>query len=88
MEILPAFELENRLVHLDNLVADLASGRFRRTTFQPWEVEFLLDLHVADGPFCYSPITWPNAIGEPRSTATTLLTSSCWNTRTMSYPDS
>ncbi len=48
MEILPAFELENRLVHLDNLVADLASGRFRRTTFQPWEVEFLLDLHACD----------------------------------------
>ena len=44
MEILPAFELEHRLAHLDKLIADLAAGQFLRTTFQPWEVEILLDI--------------------------------------------
>ena len=46
MDILPAFELESRLAGLDNLVADLIAGQFHRTTFQPWEVEVLLDIQA------------------------------------------
>lgn len=46
MDTLSASELENRLAHLDELLADLISGRLRRTTFQPWEVEVLLDIHA------------------------------------------
>jgi hypothetical protein len=48
MKTLPAFELERRLDHLDQLVADLSAGRFRRTTFQPWEVELLLDIQACN----------------------------------------
>jgi hypothetical protein len=48
MKILPAFELERRLAHLDQLVADLSAGQFRRTTFQPWEVELLLDIQACN----------------------------------------
>jgi hypothetical protein len=44
METLCAVELEYRLASLDRLIADLISGQFRRTTFQPWEIEFLLDI--------------------------------------------
>jgi hypothetical protein len=36
--------LEQRLTQLDRLIADLIAGRFRTTTFQPWEVELLLDI--------------------------------------------
>lgn len=48
MEILPAFELESRLGYLDKLIADLLAGQFRRTTFQPWEVEVLLDIQACN----------------------------------------
>jgi hypothetical protein len=48
MNTLPAFELERRLAHLDQLVADLSAGKFRRTTFQPWEIEFLLDIQACN----------------------------------------
>ena len=48
MEILPAFELESRLGYLDKLVADLLAGQFRRTTFQPWEVEVMLDIQACN----------------------------------------
>ena len=48
MNILTAFELERRLAHLDHLVADLSAGQFRRTTFQPWEVELLLDIQACN----------------------------------------
>lgn len=46
MDILPAPELESRLANLDKLVADLIAGQFHRTTFQPWEVEVLLDIQA------------------------------------------
>ena len=44
MEVLPAFELERRLEYLDAIIAELAAGEFRRTTFEPWEIEVLLDI--------------------------------------------
>lgn len=44
MEILPAHELERRLTYFDSLIAELAAGEIRRTTFEPWEVEVLLDI--------------------------------------------
>jgi hypothetical protein len=43
-ETLSAYEVESRLAYFDKMIADLASGQFRRTTFQPWEVEVLLDI--------------------------------------------
>ncbi len=46
METLPASELENRLAQLDKMLEDLISGRLRRTTFQPWEVEVLLEIQA------------------------------------------
>ena len=46
MVTLPAIELESRLANLDKLVADLIAGQFHRTTFQPWEVEVLLDIQA------------------------------------------
>jgi hypothetical protein len=46
MDILPASEVESRLANLDKLVADLLAGHFHRTTFQPWEVEILLDIQA------------------------------------------
>jgi len=48
MNTLPAFELEIRLVHLDNLLADMAAGQFHRTTYQPWEIEVLLDIQACN----------------------------------------
>ena len=44
MEILPAYEVERRLAYLDTMITELVSGEFRRTSFEPWEVEVLLDL--------------------------------------------
>ena len=38
MAVLPAYELERRLEYLDAIIAELAAGEFRRTTFEPWEV--------------------------------------------------
>lgn len=46
MDTLSAFELEIRLAQLDRLLADVMAGEFRRTTFQPWEVEILLDIQA------------------------------------------
>ena len=46
MDLLPASELETRLAGLDSLVADLIAGQFHRTTFQPWEVDVLLDIQA------------------------------------------
>jgi hypothetical protein len=48
MDTFLAFELERRLANLDTLLADLTSGRFHRTTFQPWEVEVLLDIQACN----------------------------------------
>jgi hypothetical protein len=48
METLDAIELESRLASLDSLIADLNSGQFRRTTFLPWEIEFLLDVQACN----------------------------------------
>ena len=48
MDTLPAFELESRLVQLDKLLADMIAGQFRRNTFQPWEVEVLLDIQACN----------------------------------------
>jgi hypothetical protein len=48
MDTLPAFEVESRLANLDKLVADLLAGQFHRTTFQPWEVDLLLDIQACN----------------------------------------
>jgi hypothetical protein len=51
MDALPAYELENRLGYFDQMISEMVSGQFRRTTFQPWEVEVLLDIqacHIAE----------------------------------------
>jgi len=47
MDVLPSSELENRLARLDELLNELIAGRFERTTFQPWELEVLLDIQTA-----------------------------------------
>lgn len=44
MDVLPTPELERRLSQLDRLLAEMIAGDFSRTTFQPWEVEILLDI--------------------------------------------
>lgn len=44
MEILPAYELERRLVQFDSMISELAAGEIRRTTFEPWEIQVLLDI--------------------------------------------
>lgn len=48
MGTFPAVELERRLANLDTLLSDLIAGRFHRTTFQPWEVEVLLDIEACN----------------------------------------
>lgn len=48
MDTLSLVELENRLARLDTLLADMIAGQFGRTTFQPWEVEVLLDIHACN----------------------------------------
>ncbi|MGD0579796.1 MAG: hypothetical protein ABSC08_12795 [Bryobacteraceae bacterium] len=48
MEVLPAFELERRLAYLDTMIAELAAGEFRRTTFEPWEIQVLLDIQSCE----------------------------------------
>ncbi len=48
MDTLPVPELESRLAVLDKLVSDLTTGQFRRTTFQPWEVDVLLDIQACN----------------------------------------
>ncbi len=44
VEILPAYELERRLVQFDSMIAELAAGGIRRTTFEPWEIQVMLDI--------------------------------------------
>lgn len=41
-------ELEARLAQFNKLLAELIHGRIRRTTFQPWEIELLLDIEACD----------------------------------------
>jgi hypothetical protein len=41
-------ELEARLVQFNKLMAELIRGGIRRTTFQPWEIEVLLDIEACD----------------------------------------
>ncbi len=42
------YELETRLIHFNKLLAELIRGRIQRTTFQPWEIEILLDIESCD----------------------------------------
>ena len=41
-------ELEARLVQFNKLMAELIRGGIRRTTFQAWEIELLLDIEACD----------------------------------------
>src|ERR1039458_9026550 len=50
MALICAFDLERRLGYFDQVVADLISGNFRRNTFQPWEIEILLDIQACGIP--------------------------------------
>ncbi|MBI5086630.1 MAG: hypothetical protein HZB13_18795 [Acidobacteria bacterium] len=43
---LPLIELEERLRLFNKLMLELLRGRIQRTTFQPWEVELLLDIEA------------------------------------------
>lgn len=40
----PIFELEARLHQFNRLMQEILRGRIQRNTFQPWEVEILLDI--------------------------------------------
>lgn len=44
MSTLLVTELEARLLQFNRLMTELLRGRIQRTTFQPWEVEILLDI--------------------------------------------
>ncbi|HNY42657.1 MAG TPA: hypothetical protein PKJ41_19805 [Bryobacteraceae bacterium] len=44
----PVDELESRLIQFNKLLAELLRGRIQRTTFQPWEIEILLDIEACD----------------------------------------
>jgi hypothetical protein len=39
-------ELEARLLQFNKLIQELVRGRIQRNTFQPWEVEILLDIEA------------------------------------------
>jgi hypothetical protein len=41
-----AFELEARLHQFNKLMQEILRGRMQRNTFQPWEVEILLDIET------------------------------------------
>ncbi len=41
---LSAYELEGRLYQFNKLIQELLRGRLNRNTFQPWEIEILLDI--------------------------------------------
>ncbi len=41
---LSAYELEGRLRQFNKLIQELLRGRLNRNTFQPWEIEILLDI--------------------------------------------
>ncbi|MBI5280362.1 MAG: hypothetical protein HY858_01680 [Candidatus Solibacter usitatus] len=43
---IPLIELEARLHQFNKLMQELLRGRMQRTTFQPWEVELLLDIEA------------------------------------------
>ncbi|NWF83355.1 MAG: hypothetical protein HXY18_05955 [Bryobacteraceae bacterium] len=45
---LEAPELEARLLQFNRLIQDLLRGRIQRNTFQPWEVEILLDIESCE----------------------------------------
>ncbi len=45
---LSAYELEARLHQFNRLIQELLRGRLNRNTFQPWEVEILLDIESCD----------------------------------------
>jgi hypothetical protein len=40
----PIFALEARLHQFNRLMQEILRGRIQRNTFQPWEVEILLDI--------------------------------------------
>ena len=40
------FELEARLHQFNRLMQEILRGRIQRNTFQPWEVEILLDMEA------------------------------------------
>lgn len=42
----PVDELEPRLVQFNKLITELLRGRIQRNTFQPWEIELLLDIEA------------------------------------------
>lgn len=42
------FELEARLHQFNRLMQEILRGRVQRNTFQPWEVEILLDIETSD----------------------------------------
>jgi hypothetical protein len=44
----PVYELEAMLVQFNKLMSELVRGRIQRTTFQPWEIELLLDIEACD----------------------------------------
>jgi hypothetical protein len=46
MSTMPVHELEARLLQFNRLISELLRGRIHRTTFQPWEVEILLDIEA------------------------------------------
>jgi hypothetical protein len=46
MDTLLSSELDSHLEHLDKLLGELMAGEFQRNTFQPWEIEVLLDIQA------------------------------------------
>lgn len=45
---LSAYELEGRLRQFNKLILEILRGRLNRNTFQPWEIEILLDIDACD----------------------------------------
>jgi len=45
---LSGYELEGRLRQFNRLIQELLRGTFTRNTFQPWEIEILLDMDACD----------------------------------------
>ncbi len=44
----PVYELETMLTQFNRLMSELVRGRIQRTTFQPWEIDILLDIEACD----------------------------------------
>ncbi|MCL4792952.1 MAG: hypothetical protein KJZ84_00240 [Bryobacteraceae bacterium] len=42
----PVDELDPLLTQFNRLIAELLRGRMQRNTFQPWEIEILLDIEA------------------------------------------